>query len=598
MALRETTEQALERWRNLELLQEHYAEFGDFLTDVMEEQLGFKCSPQQIDIGNYMATGPRLKMVQAQRSQAKTTIAAIFAVWRLIHDPKTRVLIISAGDTQASEIANLVIQIIMNMDELECLRPDRANGDRSSIEAFDVHYSLKGTEKSPAVACIGITANMQGKRADLLISDDIESQKNSQTQVQRDRLKLLSKDFTSICSKGDILWLGTPQSVESIYNDLPGRGYDVRIWPGRFPTAKEIPHYGSFLAPYVLVRLELDPSLQSGGGPDGTRGKATDPVILDEDTLIGKEIDQGPAYFQLQYMLSTKLSDELRFPLKLSKIRFLGFDTENRYAPMALDFVPTMENKLFVPDNYPVKDVMYQVQGATEFGAIPSWHMYIDPAGGGQNGDDTAFAFSGFMAGMVYVPLVGAVPGGLEEESLDALVEIIKTMKPSTISIEKNFGNGALSSVLQPKVLKVHKCGIEDVWEAGQKELRIIDTLEPIINSGKLVVHEDVLRDDIACLPKYNLDVRNTYSLFWQLGRITRDKGSLIHDDKADALAGSIRPWVELLKIDNDKAQAKAKQDQYNKMMQNPLGHNRPVPGHIGKVFHQPNVLSRFMRRF
>ena len=131
MVIRETDEQVQKRWADLELLQEHYAEFSDFLVDVIEDFMGFTCSDLQIDIGQWVAHGPQYRMVQAQRGQAKTTITAIYAVWRLIHNPATRVLIISAGSDMATEIANWIIQIINGMPELECLRPDRAAGDRA-----------------------------------------------------------------------------------------------------------------------------------------------------------------------------------------------------------------------------------------------------------------------------------------------------------------------------------------------------------------------------------------------------------------------------------------------------------------------------------
>ena len=161
-----------ERWADLDLLRAEYPTFKPFIYDVMTDLMGFECSDIQLDIAEFLEFGPPERMIQAQRGQAKTTITAAYAVWRLIHDPSTRILIISAGGTQATEIANWVIQIINNMDVLECLRPDRSAGDRESVEAYDVHHVLKGPEKSPSVACVGITSNMQGKRADVLIADD------------------------------------------------------------------------------------------------------------------------------------------------------------------------------------------------------------------------------------------------------------------------------------------------------------------------------------------------------------------------------------------------------------------------------------------
>ena len=599
MAVRETLDQALARWKDLELLQAHYAKFDDFLVDVIEDLLGFTCTDLQIDIGEYVAHGPHYRMVQAQRGQAKTTITAAYAVWRLIHDPKTRVLIISAGDTQATEIANWIIQIINNMPELECLRPDRANGDRASVEAFDVHYSLKGAEKSPSVACIGITSNMQGKRADLLIADDIESQKNSQTQTQRDRILLLSKDFTSIVQNGEIIYLGTPQSIDSVYNSLPGRGYDIRIWPGRYPTPKERAEYAGFLAPYVASRLDRDPTLGEGGGPTGERGKPTDPVLLGEEALVKKELDQGAAYFQLQHMLSTTLSDAARFPLKVSNLRILGYERERKSRPMVLNFARTDQNKIATPAGYPIRDPLYRVQGADEFGDYKGRFMYVDPAGGGQNADEVAVAITSFCAGRVFLDYAAGRVGGIDEGTLDWLTEIAAKWKPDTVGIEQNFGNGALRNVWEPQLVKAHKCGIEEYWESGQKELRIIDVLEPAIGSGKLIVHEDVVTEDWESIQQYSAEKRTTYSLIFQMSRLSRDRGSLIHDDRVDAVAGAVRFWVDALAVDAEKATAEAKNAAYREMMKNPLGDGRmPKNWQINQQLNQPNLFNRQKRRF
>jgi hypothetical protein len=582
VAERESVEAASQRWHDLELLQTHYDTFDKFLIDVIEDVMGFICTEVQIDIGEWVAYGPQYRMVQAQRGQAKTTITAAYAVWKIIHDPSTRVLIISAGSDMATEIANWIIQIINNMDVLECLRPDRSAGDRSSVTGFDIHYTLKGPEKSASITCIGITSNMQGKRADLLIADDIESAKNSQTQTQRARIHHLTLDFTSICTKGEIVWLGTPQSVDSVYNTLPGRGVQIRIWPGRYPTVKEEADYEGFLAPYVTDRMKADPMLRTGGGPTGDRGRPIDEVMLSETDLTKKEIDQGPSYFQLQHMLCTKLADADRFPLKVSQIRFLAFDYAEKLAPMTLNFVRTDENSIKYPEGFPIRDKAYRVQNADDFASLAKYHMYVDPAGGGKNGDELAYAVTGFLAGRVFLADVGGTPGGLTDEQTDWLTNIAVKWKPAQIDIEKNYGNGALASVWLPKLLPKHACAIEEVWETGQKELRIIDVLEPVLGSGKFICHEELIVRDWDRCQKYAADKRSTYSFFWQLSRITRDKGALIHDDRLDAVAGSVRHWVDALVIDDEKAKAAARNVAYKKLMSDPLGNGRPLPSFKG----------------
>lgn len=583
-----------ERWAHLGRLQEEYAEFRPFLYDVMTDLMGFECSPLQLDIALYLEFGPTYRMIQAQRGEAKTTITAIYAVWRIIHQPSARILIISAGGDMADQIANWVIQIIENMAELECLRADKSHGDRSSIEAYDVHWQLKGPEKSPSIASLGITSNTQGFRADVLIADDIESSKNSQTETMRERLQHLTKDFSSICSNGDIIYLGTPQSVESVYNGLVSRGFDVRIWPGRYPTIEEQVNYGSFLAPVIVEAMERDPSLRTGGGLLGNRGKPTDPIMLSEAVLTKKERDQGKAYFQLQHMLDTKLSDADRFPLKADKIIFMRIPEAS--APIEIHHICSDAYRVQTPADWPVQDAAYYRAASfgAEFGAYAGTNMHVDPAGGGKNGDETAYAVVRFMAGKVYVVAVGAVPGGVTKESMEALTAVAKRYKPHKITVEKNFGNGAFGAIWQPYLLKEHLATIEDVWESGQKELRIIDLIEPVLGSGRLIMDLSIIEQEQATLEKYPIQDRPSYSLFYQLARITRAKGCLKHDDRLDALASAIRPWVESLKQDEDKVNLAAKRAAYEKKMKDPLGNGRPL---LGKKSAQQSMLSRMYRR-
>ena len=571
----------MSKWDDLKELQKEYSSFKTFLWDVMTHLLGFNCTAIQLDIAEYIEKGPRYRMVQAQRGQAKTTITAIYAVWRLIHNPSTRILIVSAGEAMANEISNWVIQIITEMEELKCMVPDRSIGDRASVRAFDIHRDLKGPEKSPSVACIGITANMQGKRADVLIADDVESSKNSQTELQRERLRHLTRDFSSMCANGDIIYLGTPQSIDSVYTSLYSRGCDVKIWPGRYPTFEENPNYKGFLAPLLKSRMEKDPSLRKGGGVTGERGKATDPELLPEEILTKKEIDQGAAYFQLQYMLDTKLMDEDRFPLKSSFLVFMHISDKS--APLEINFQRSPVNLVHTSQDFPTEEQYYRADSfGSEFGKFTSVHMYVDPAGGGQNGDETAYAVTKFCAGRVFLVDTGGVSGGLSEDSLNKLTKIAAKWKPNVISIEKNFGNGALSSVWQPSLFREHRCQVEDVWETGQKELRIIDALEPVIGSNRLIIDESILAKDWNSTSHFPAEKRSSYSLFYQLSRITRSKGALLHDDRVDALAGSVRHWVDHLKQDSLKAVNASKRESYLETMKNPLGNGRSVPGWRG----------------
>lgn len=571
---RETQEEALKRWASLEQLQDEYASFATFLDDCMAH-LGFRTSPVQYDIGNFLAYGPTYSMVQAQRGQAKTTITAAFAVWSLIHDPKHRVLILSAGGKQANEISTLIVRLITTMDHLACLCPDASNGDRTSVEAFDVHYTLKGVDKSPSVACVGITGNLQGKRADLLVADDIESQKNSKTALMREQLLELTRDFTSINALGKIVYLGTPQTQESIYNTLAGRGFTVRIWPGRYPTQEQLENYGDMLAPFLLRRLLADPSLGQGGGMLGDQGKPVDPGYLTEEVLQKKELDQGPAYFQLQHMLNTKLTDAMRYPLKsdmlvmmdLRKGEVFPLTVTRGFGSASLKDIALGSAAIKVNTPHEVSADVARLQGKV---------MYIDPAGGGKNGDETGYAITGFLNGNVYWLSGGGMPGGYSVEVMEKLAKLALEWKVNKVIIEKNMGYGAFREVFQPILLRYHKeCAVEDDMVHGQKELRIIETLEPVMARGALIVNSGVFDEDRAACERHEPAKRNLYSVFHQMTKITRERECLFHDDRLDALEGAVRYWVRLVAVDQQTAVERMRQREWQEAIKDPLGRNR-----------------------
>lgn len=565
---------ALDRWAQIELLQKHYSHFTTFLADVMDV-LGFSVTELQEDIAGFMAYGPQYLMVMAQRGEAKTTIAAAFCVWSLIQSPAHRVLIFSAAGGMATQIALLVSRLILSMPVLACMRPDKMAGDRTAVGAFDLHHELKGLEKSPSIACMGIESNMQGYRADLLLADDVESAKNAATAVQRAKLLELTRDFTSINQKGRIIWLGTPQSQDSIYNTLPSRGVTVRIWPGRYPTPDQRKQYGDALAPLLARRLDADPSLGTGGGILGDQGKPTDPQLLDEEALVRKELDQGTPYFQLQHMLNTALTDALKRPLKTEQIMVIP--SPGKQFPLAL--MPGLVAGTLKDYSAGGHSFKLNTPGgcSPETAQLQSVWAYIDPAAGGKTSrDETAYAIGGFLNGNVYVLCWGGIPGGYELDKLEALADILVAYAPHGVTIEKNMGYGAFAAVFTPILRRrLASCEITDDLVTGQKELRIINTLAPVMGRGSLIFTEQAVQHDADSVERYPAQERSHYSGFYQLGRLTRQRDSLPHDDRADALEGLVRKYQEDLAQDQAKRIAAQRAREHEEMLKDPLNHGR-----------------------
>ena len=114
------------------------------------------------------------------------------------------------------------------------------------------------------------------------------------------------------------------------------------------------------------------------------------------------------------------------------------------------------------------------------------------------------------------------------------------------VRVESNFGDGMFLKLLTPFLTRTYPVSTEEVHSSIQKEKRIIDTLEPVFNQHRLIFNEKVVMDDaLIDDPKHQL--------FYQITRITREKGALGADDSVDALAGAVAYWVEQMDKDTDK---------------------------------------------
>lgn len=569
---------AKERLLQAQIVREAFPEFVDFAEAAMQH-LGFSLTWMQRDIAEFMQYGPLYLMVEAQRGEAKSTIACLFGIWSIVQDPTSRILLVSGSQDKAEENGKLMHGLVHNWPMLQYLAPDKYAGDRTSIVSFDVHWALKGIDKSASVTCLGITSSLQGYRADVLIPDDIETTKNGLSATQRGQLEHLSKEFSSICADAGsrIIYLGTPQTKDSIYNNLPNRGFTVRIWPGRFPTVEQEEKYGELLAPSIRERMEiLGPRCRTGGGLDGSMGWPTDPQRFDEDALVKKELDQGPEGFALQFMLNTDLSDAQRQQLKLRDL--VCVDVDFNSVPETVHWSADPKLRMSLPTDFPVdKAEMYHAAAqAAHFTKLTSITMHVDPAGNG--GDELAFAIGGCVGPYIHLIGWGGYRGGFEDTNLDKLAELVRQFNVTHVVVEKNMGAGAVTILIQQHFLnkaKLKGVGVSEVNVSGQKERRIIDTLRPIMQRHRLVVHRTALEMDAEMLKQYPADKRRIRSGFYQMQNITTDRGSLEKDDRIDALEGLCRDLVGFLIIDEDRAEEQRKTAELKEFLNDPMGTSR-----------------------
>lgn len=513
----------------------------------------------QIDMAKKLSAGGNRRFIlQAFRGIGKSFITCAFVVWKLWNNPDLKFMIVSASKERADANSIFIKRIIDLMPQLQELKPKQ--GQRDAVISFDVGPAKP--DHSPSVKSVGITGQLTGSRADFLIADDVEVPNNSATQAARDRLSELVKEFDAILKPGGtIIYLGTPQNEMTLYRELEGRGYTTTIWPARYPRdRKDWQSYGDRLAPMLQSELEED--------PESFYWRPTDEVRFDDTDLKERELSYGKAGFALQFMLNPNLSDAEKYPLKLRDLIVADLDPAS--SPMVYQWLPNPQNKRedvpnvgLIGDSYHT----YQTVGSA-FSSYTQKILVIDPSGRGK--DETGYAVLYQLNGYIFAMEVGGMRGGYEDSTLEALAKIGRKWKVNEYVIEGNFGDGMYLELFKPVAARIHPAAVTEVKSKGQKELRICDVLEPIMGSHRLIVNAAAIVQDYQSASDKD-GVRNPiYSLFYQMTRISRERGALAHDDRLDALAIGVQFFVESMAKDANKGEREVTEEWLEEQMENP----------------------------
>ena len=507
------------------------SDFRNFLW-VVWQTLGLpEPSWLQYDMANEIQSSTEHLILEALRGAGKSYLCAAAACWDLYRDPDIKIMFVSGAANRARESLMLCRKIIGGCELLNHLIPP--DGALDGNERFDVGSQTKAA-KDPSVCAYGIRSMITGAHVDRIYGDDVETPENSATIEARESLYKKILEFENILNPGGrIIMPGTPQTEESVYNRL-AEHYRLLRYPARFTDPAD-PRTSHGLAP-SLVR-----AVESG---EKQVGDPTYPERFPDHILVEREAVMGPTIFGLQMMLDTSLADAGRYPLKLRDLVVL---------PTSLDSAPTQV--VWGTQNRVADIESVGLQGDRFY--HPAWMnneirpfertvMFIDPAGRGQ--DKTGVAVGRLLNGQVFVPYVNGFAGGYETDTLEAIAKVVLTYKVKTIRVESNFGDGMFNALLAPVVARI--CGPVEIIEersTGQKELRIIDRLEPAMNQHRVVIDPQVARNK---------------DLMMQLTRITKVRGALRHDDELEALAGAVGMFIDNMSVDIVKRAAEIKEQE------------------------------------
>ena len=518
-----------------DVLQALQSDFKLFL-QALWEQLDLPSPTRaQYAIADYLQHGPKRLQVQAFRGVGKSWITGAFVLWTLFNNSEKKIMIISASKERADNMSIFLQKLIIETVWLKHLQP-KSDDARWSRISFDVNCA---PHQAPSVKSVGITGQLTGSRADLMILDDIEVPGNSMTELMREKLLQLCTEAESILTPNDdsrIMYLGTPQTTFTVYRKLAERNYRPFVWPARFP--KNTTPYEGLLAPQL--QEDIDKGVEVG--------ECTDPDRFDNEDLLEREAAMGKSNFMLQFQLDTTLSDAEKFPLKVADLIITSVNPSQ--APENIIWCSDPQNVIKdlptvgLPGDYFYSPM--QLQG--EWSEYTETICAVDPSGRGT--DETAACYLSQKNGLIYLHEMRAYRDGYSDNTLLNILEGCGKYNVSTLVIETNFGDGIVSELFKKHIQQTkQQILIDEVRANVRKEDRIIDSLEPVLNQHRLVIDRGVINWDYNSNPESPPENRLLYMLFYQMSRMCRMKYAVKHDDRIDCLAMGVKYFTDALSI-------------------------------------------------
>jgi len=523
----------------------------------------------QYAIADYLQNGPKRLQIQAFRGVGKSWITGAFVLWTLFNDPERKIMIISASKERADNMSIFLQKLIIETPWLEHLQP-KSDDSRWSRISFDVACS---PHQAPSVKSVGITGQLTGSRADLMILDDIEVPGNSMTELMREKLLQLCTEAESILTPKDdsrIMYLGTPQTVFTVYRKLAERNYRPMVWPSRYPRKNKLSQYENLLAPQIQADLD------SGA----LEWDCTDPDRFDNDDLIEREASMGRSNFMLQFQLDTSLSDAEKFPLKMADLVVTSVNPTK--APESVVWCSDPSNVIKdLPTVGLPGDYFYSpMQLVGEWSPYTETICSVDPSGRGS--DETTAAYLSQKNGFLYLHEMRAYRDGYSDNTLLDILRGCNKYNVTTLLIESNFGDGIVAELFKKHIQQTKQnIFIEETRANVRKEDRIIDSLEPVINQHRLILNRSVVEWDYKSNPNEAPELRLLYMLFYQMSRMCREKGAVKHDDRLDCLAQGVKYYTDALSISAQEAINTRKKEEWDSMLEDFIDNPQSSANHL-----------------
>ena len=467
------------------------------------------------------------RMVWASRGLGKSYFSQLYVTWRLLNDPNEHILVMSASSGRASNYTGFVKKLISLLPITHSMTPQH-NKQRTSSTAFDVTGA--SPSDSPSLYAVGVGTAVTGFRGTLIIADDIESSVTAQSTTQTETTLHQFYEAMNLLMSGkdESIILATPHSISSLYIELLDRGWKLLALPAEVPDSDSA--YFNGLSPHIKAMIDK-----------GMIGVAVD-ERLNKDFLLSKKMRIGKSNFKLQYQLDVSDSDDLKYPLKLSD--FVVMDVDDEGAPLKVNHSSMPDKQLYIKHHGFKADRFYSPSYVSDETAPYEMKlMSIDPSGRGKDEIGISIIYS--LNTRLFVKKITGIQGGYEDDNMIQIAQLCKIHNIDTLLLEENWGGGMFTKMLEPHLVRISpKTEIDEVNVRGQKEIRIIEALEPLLNQHRLVIDKDTLDKD------FNASAVNSFT--YQLSKITKERESLRHDDRLDSLANGVIYMIDKMSDDEE----------------------------------------------
>lgn len=509
----------------------------------------------EMDMATFAAEGPKLRGVLGLRGMGKTTLmTCTISVFRLLRDPNRQILISSKSTAEARKTVKLIRAWIREIWFLQHMIPRKDQEDNANY--FNIGTRTDTGSRQPSVSCFGIEGALEGNRAHTIIADDIENKSNTKTREAREELRRLAGEYKNILyphrdhadggplDPVEIVYVGTPKHEESLYQNRIDAGYSFRSYPIACPSPNE---EVIALAPIIKDRISRG-IIQPG-----------QPLLPLRFGLqeIAERMAEGYSEFARESMLIANLSATNRYPIRLSDL--IIHDIDPKKAPIYIGWAQADHNGSTALDiaSMGFGDDCLRRPAMIDQIWQPYTHTaaWIDPAGRGT--DHTGIAIVAYLNGFYWVKHLSSIPGGGAETDMTAICELCRLHGANTVYVESNADTFGTYREIFRVLLQRHFLppnvdpAFPDGWKAsfvddtkithqtGQKELRILADIEPVISNHRMIIAPSTIATDIAR--------KSQDELQYQLSRLTREPKCLKEDAMIDALAGCIHALKHIL---------------------------------------------------